>query len=173
MTAGQRLHPRRRQQEESHQKKCVVFAFHRLALSRSCPVREKILYSRRFILCAHRNRTVNVFMSKHTLWDFYLIERDWPSRHGSSRHLWFEPSWLLREKKWEPFPISYKNGSSRHDWMDLFLLYHFLPKKKLGSEKQMTDVVLSEVVQQHAHIAFIWGDHLHGCWQTSAREEGI
>ncbi len=37
--------------------------------------------------------------------------------------------WFLKEKKWEPFPISFRSGSSRHDWTVLFLHYHFLTKR--------------------------------------------
>ncbi len=61
--------------------------------TKSCPrdktvlslcVRDKIILSRRFILRARRNGTATVLAD--TL-GFFLIERDWPSRRGSSRHL--------------------------------------------------------------------------------------
>ncbi len=47
-------------------------------------VRDKIILSQRYIFCTRRNGTSTVLAD--TL-DFCSIERDWPSRRGSSRHL--------------------------------------------------------------------------------------
>ena len=99
-----------------------------------CPndVGDKIVLSRDYTLPARgTGLRLSRCLSGHTQ-IFFSIERDWPSRRGSSRLLRTDNLRHLdfSQRRNENSGRIIRSGSSRHDWTDLFLLYHFLTKKK-------------------------------------------
>ena len=100
-----------------------------------CPndVGDKIVLSRDYTLPARgTGLRLSRCLSGHTK-IFFSIERDWPSRRGSSRLLRTDNLRHLdfSQRRNENSDRIIRSGSSRHDWTDLFLLYHFLTKKKM------------------------------------------